>query len=162
MKVFQTFYLLYKKWLPLQLLLMLLQISSPTTLSLPMSLSSKDQPTIPSGQFVYNQFSNPCLYGDLLTVLTLLQICIIQADQEKWKVIDKRLCGIIANALTDVLVHNTVCPMNMLNLLSTYLSPKLFKTVWDRMSYPQNCIKFNSRFLLSHPPTLEHFCPASS
>ena len=30
------------------------------------------------------------------------------------------------------------------------------------MSYPQNHIKCNSRSPLSHPPTLEHFCPASS
>ena len=30
------------------------------------------------------------------------------------------------------------------------------------LSYPQNHIKYNSGSLLSHPPTLEHFCPASS
>ena len=30
------------------------------------------------------------------------------------------------------------------------------------VSYPQNYAKFNSRSLLSHPPTSEHFCPSSS
>ena len=29
-----------------------------------------------------------------------------QVDQEKWKVIDKRVCGIIANTLTDALTYN--------------------------------------------------------
>ena len=32
----------------------------------------------------------------------------------------------------------------------------------NQLSYPQNCVKFNSGSPLSHPPTLEHFCPASS
>ena len=34
--------------------------------------------------------------------------------------------------------------------------------VTGKMSYPQNCVKFNSGSPLSHPPTPEHFRPASS
>ena len=53
----------------------------------------------------------------------------IQGDQEKWKVVDKRVCGIIANTLTDALVHN---------VSYDYADPavciSVSKTVWDRMT----------------------------
>ena len=50
-------------------------------------------------------------------------------DQEKWKVVDKRVCGIIANTLTDALVHN---------VSYDYADPavciSVSKTIWDRMT----------------------------
>ena len=38
----------------------------------------------------------------------------------------------------------------------------LSKSRCELLSCPQNRVKFNSGSLLSHPPTPEHFCPASS
>ena len=53
----------------------------------------------------------------------------ITGNQEKWKVVDKRVCGIIANTLTDALVQN---------VSYEYANPAICisvsKTIWDRMT----------------------------
>ena len=47
--------------------------------------------------------------------------------------------------------------------LSSYIPPLLADGLDpEELSYPQNHIKFNSGSPLSHPPTPEHFHPASS
>ena len=53
----------------------------------------------------------------------------IIGNQEKWKVVNKRVCGIIANTLTDALVHNV--SYDYANLA---ICISVSKTVWDRMT----------------------------
>ena len=52
-----------------------------------------------------------------------------QDNQEKWKVVDKRVCGIIANTLTDALVHNV-----SYEYANPTVNIPVSKTVWDRMT----------------------------
>ena len=53
----------------------------------------------------------------------------IQGNQEKWKVVDKRVCGIIANTLTDALVHNV-----SYEYADPTVNTSVSKNVWDRMT----------------------------
>ena len=53
----------------------------------------------------------------------------IQGDQEKWKIVDKMVCGIIANTLTDALVHNV-----SYEYADPAVNISVSKTVWDRMT----------------------------
>ena len=53
----------------------------------------------------------------------------IKDDQEKWKVVDKRVCGIIVNTLTDTLVHNV-----SYEYADPAINISVSKTVLDRMT----------------------------